>query len=107
LMNGGSASIVEQSLLNILMKELYIMNKNLFDENSGMLLLDEYICEMPSFRKIMEDSVITSDEVMGQSEKVITLLKRLEGVLQPEGKELLIETLCEIAVLYAISTKDV
>lgn len=83
------------------------MNKNLFDEKTGMLLLDEYIYDMPSFRKIMKDGVITRDEVMGQSEKVITLLKRLEAVLQPEEKELLIETLCEIAVLYAISTKDV
>lgn len=83
------------------------MNKKLFDEKTGMLLLDEYICEMPSFRKIMEDSVITEDEVMAQTEKVVELLKRLERVLQPEERELLIETLCEIAVLYAVSRKDI
>lgn len=83
------------------------MSKNLFDEKTGMLLLDEYIYEMPSFRKIMEDGVISSDEVMAQSERVISLLKRLESVLQPEVRELLIETLSEIAVLYAVSRKDI
>lgn len=83
------------------------MSKNLFDEKTGMLLLDEYIYEMPSFRKIMEDGVISSDEVMAQSKRVISLLKRLESVLQPEVRELLIETLSEIAVLYAVSRKDI
>lgn len=82
------------------------MSKKLFDEITGMLLLDEYVYDMPSFKKIIDDGVITSDEVIEQSQKVISLLKKLESELQPETKDLFIETLCEIAVLYAISRKE-
>lgn len=79
------------------------MNKPWFDPQTNTLLLDEYVLEMDSFKKILEDSVITSDEVASQAERVVNLLAKLERMLSPEAKEVATDTLCELAVLYVIS----
>ena len=39
------------------------MSQPWFDSKTGTLLLDEYVSQRPSFRKVMEDSVVTDEEV--------------------------------------------
>ena len=73
-----------------------------FDSETGVLLVDEYIAEMPSFQRITADAVITDEELAGQSERVVTLLHELEDELSPRAKELVTEVLCELAVLDAL-----
>lgn len=80
------------------------MDKPWFDEN-GILLLDEYLIQMPSFKKIMEDGIVSPNEVMEQSHRVVELMKELESRLEPSTRELATRVLCELSVLYAISRK--
>jgi len=75
------------------------MSKPWFDAKTGELLLHEYICEMPSFKDVLADNVITDEEIADQSKKVRMLLQRLEKTLPPETKDLVTETLCELGVL--------
>lgn len=77
-------------------------DKPWFDPEIGFLLLDEYIAEMPSFLKIMEDGIVTDGELVQQGLRVTSLLKELESALPPAAKAVATEALCELAVLHAI-----
>ncbi len=81
------------------------MDRPWFDQDTGILLLDEYVLEMDSYRRIVEDEVITDAELVEQTQRVASLLRRLEEVLSPEAKALATEALCELAVLNALQVK--
>ena len=40
------------------------MDKPWFDQETGTLMLDEYVVEMDSYRRIVEDETITDDELV-------------------------------------------
>lgn len=73
-----------------------------FDE-SGALNIDDLILQQPSFKKIMEDGVVTDEELAEQKERVIALLKKLEQNSTPEQIDQVRELLAEISVLIAIA----
>lgn len=68
----------------------------------GILNLDEIVVERPSFKKIMEDGVVTEQELSEQADKVIALLKRVETELTPEQQELVKDILVEANVMNAV-----
>lgn len=78
---------------------------NTFFDESGTLNIDDLILEQPSFKKIMEDGVVTDDELAEQKERVIVLLKKLEQNLTPEQIDFVRELLSEISVLVAVRNK--
>src|SRR5215217_7866244 len=47
-----------------------------FDRETGTLMLDEYVLEMDSYRRIVEDETITDDELVEQTQRVASLLRR-------------------------------
>ena len=75
---------------------------NVFFNDDGILNLDEAVMEMDSFKKIMEDGIVTDDEVMNQANHVADLLHRIEDTCPPEQSALVKEALSEISVLYAV-----
>lgn len=75
---------------------------NTFFDESGTLNIDDLILECPSFQKIMEDGVVTDEELAEQKERVIALLKKLEQKLLPEQIDQVRELLAEICVLVAV-----
>jgi flagellin-specific chaperone FliS len=81
------------------------MDKPWFDQETGTLLLDQYVVEMDSYRRIVEDEVITDAELVEQTQRVTSLLQRLEETLSPEAKVLVTEALSELAVLNALQVK--
>jgi hypothetical protein len=81
------------------------MDRPWFDQDTGTLLLDEYVLEMDSYQRIVEDELITDAELVEQTQRVASLLQRLEEVLSPEAKALATEALCELAVLNALQVK--
>ncbi len=81
------------------------MDRPWFDQDTGTLLLDEYVVEMDSYRRIVEDEVITDAELAKQTQRVASLLRRLEEALSPTAKSLATEALCELAVLNALQVK--
>lgn len=74
-----------------------------FDQQTGILNLDEQVQLRPSFQKIMDDQKVTAEEVEEQSLLVISLLKELEASLSPADLKKVNNTMVEIGVLYAIS----
>ena len=54
----------------------------LFDKE-GILNIDELVAQRPTFRKIMEDQIVTDDELTNQANLVVNLLKKLEQTLSP------------------------
>ena len=73
----------------------------LFNEN-GILNIDEMIVNNASFKKIMEDGVITDEEVVAQSEKVVALLHEIEAKYNEEQLAEIKNLLVESSVLYAV-----
>jgi hypothetical protein len=73
-----------------------------FDQETDVLLIDEYIVEMDSYKRIVEDGKITDTELLEQTLRVTTLLRELEEALSPEAKALTTEALGEMAVLNAL-----
>lgn len=77
--------------------------KKLFDEETGYLIIDELAMKRDSYQKVLEDNVVTEDELKEQADLVIDYLKRLDQKLDDEEKELVTDLICEMAVLYEIS----
>lgn len=75
---------------------------NTFFDNNGMLNIDELIVEQPSFIKIMEDGVVTEEELLEQSKRVESILKDIENTASPETIEKVRHLLAEVSVLVAI-----
>jgi hypothetical protein len=76
-----------------------------FDQETGTLMLDEYVVEMDSYRRIVEDEAITDDELVEQTQRVTSLLRQLEGALSPETKAIATQALGELTVLNALQVK--
>jgi hypothetical protein len=81
------------------------MSKPWFDAKTGHILFDEYIADMPSFQAIAGDDIVTEEELVQQSARVINLLQRLQSELRPEVLELAGDVFCELAVLHALHAK--
>jgi hypothetical protein len=59
-------------------KEAFLLTERpWFDQETDTLLLDEYVVEMDSYKRIVEDGVITDTEFLEQALRVATLLRRL------------------------------
>ena len=82
-----------------------MMDRPWFDPETGTLTLDEYVVEMDSYKRIVEDETITDTELVEQTRRVTSLLRQLEETLSPEAKAIATETLSELAVLNALQVK--
>ena len=82
-----------------------MMDRPWFDQETGTLMLDEYVVEMDSYRRIVEDETITDAEFVEQTQRVASLLRRLEEALSPEAKAIATEALGELAVLNTLQVK--
>lgn len=81
--------------------------KSLLDKY-GNLNIEDIVVNQPSFKRIIEDGIITEEEIEEQSQRVVAKIKEIESIASPEVKEKMRELLAEMSVLVAISNlKDV
>ena len=73
----------------------------LFNEQ-GFIDIDEMIAQEPSFQKIMQDGIVTDEELQQQSERVVSLLHEVENRLSEEDQLLVKKLFAETNVLSAI-----
>ena len=73
----------------------------LFNEQ-GFIDIDEMIAKEPSFQKIMQDGIVTDNELKQQSELVISLLHEVENRLSEDDQLLIKRLFAETNVLTAI-----
>lgn len=76
--------------------------KEVFFNEDGSLKINEIIMSQPSFVKIMEDGVVTADELEEQSRRVLSIFRKIEDTFNDEQKMLVQELLVESNVLNAI-----
>lgn len=76
--------------------------KNLVDIN-GHINVEKLIMNSPSFKKMMEDNVITDEERAEQAERVIALLNELNETCSEEQADLLRHLMAEFCVLVGIN----
>jgi hypothetical protein len=67
------------------------------------LRLDEIVYESKSFQRIMADEKVTDEEVAAQGNLVVKLFHEIETKLSEKDKELVIQAISELAVLYEIN----
>ena len=69
----------------------------------GMLNLDEAVMNQPTFKKIMEDGIVTEQEIKEQSERIVSILKSMEKNYTEEQQREIKELLVEAGVLFTTS----
>lgn len=74
----------------------------MFFNQNGILNIDEAILNKESFKKIMEDGIVTEEEIKEQSEKVIGLFKDIENKFSEDQLQDIKDLLAETSVLYAV-----
>ena len=77
--------------------------KRLFDEETGYLIIDELAMKRDSYARVLADNVVTEKEIKEQSDLVLDYLKKMDQKLNEEEQEMVIDLICEMAVLYEIS----
>lgn len=73
----------------------------MFFNEKGILNIDEWVANNDSFKKIMEDGIVTDEEVKAQSDKVVSMLKEIEAKYT-EAQLTEIKNLLAESVLYAV-----
>jgi hypothetical protein len=75
--------------------------RKIIDEN-GYLALDEFVADMPSFKRILADNRITDEEFIEQAQHVLTLIRKVDDALDEPERELVWNMLGELAVLFEL-----
>ena len=73
----------------------------MFFTEEGILNIDEMVVNTPSFKNIMQDGIVTADEVKVQSDKIVAMLKTMEAKYNEEQLAEIKTLLVESSVLYA------
>ena len=74
----------------------------MFFNEEGILNIDEMIVNNASFKSIMEDGVVTEEEIKTQAEKLVALLHDMEAKYSEEQLAEIKSLLVESSVLYAV-----
>lgn len=74
----------------------------MFLNEDGTLNISDLITNNESFKTIMEDGIITKNEVDGQFTKVISLLRNMEAKYDASIMEDVRELMAESCIMYAV-----
>ena len=74
----------------------------MFFNEEGILNIDEMVADNASFKNIMEDGVVSEEEIKAQSDKVVALLRNMEAKYSEEQLAEIKNLLVETSVLYAV-----
>lgn len=74
----------------------------MFFNEEGILNIDEMVVNNASFKAIMEDGVITEEEIKAQSDKVVAMLHDMEAKYNEEQLAEIKNLLVESSVLFAV-----
>ncbi len=72
----------------------------LFDEN-GYLNIGDIVANHPSYKAIMEDGIVTDEELKAQADATIVSLRRLQTLCNTEQQSAILDAISEMSVLFA------
>ncbi len=70
---------------------------------NGTIAFDSSVFERPSIRRILDDGIVTEQEMREQTELTSDLYNKLAAELNQEQKQVLGELIDEVGVLFTIS----
>lgn len=73
----------------------------LFDEN-GFLNIGDIVASHPAYKTIMEDGIVTEDELKTQADATIASLRRLQQLCSDEQQGLILDAISDMSVLFAV-----
>ena len=76
--------------------------KSWLDADAQSTLIDDYARELGSFVEAMADGVVDANEVSGQEQRVVSLMKEIEPQLDDATHEQITKLLCEISAYSAM-----
>lgn len=74
--------------------------QTLFDEN-GLLNIAGVIANQPSFKAIMEDGIVTDQELKDQANTTIAALRKVQKLCTDEQQAAVLNAISEMGVLFA------
>lgn len=74
--------------------------KTLFDEN-GLLNIADITKNHPSFKAIMDNGIVTDQELRTQAENTVAALQRVQALCNNEQQAAIVDAFSEMSVLYA------
>lgn len=74
--------------------------QTIFDEN-GLLNISDIVNNLPSYIAIMEDGVVTDQELKEQANATIAALRRLQSLCNEEQQSAILDAISEMSVLFA------
>lgn len=72
----------------------------LFDKD-GILNISDIVVNHPSYKTIMEDGIVTDDELKQQANAAVASLRRLQELCNEEQQSSIVDAISEMAVLFA------
>jgi hypothetical protein len=75
----------------------------MFITENGLLDLDSIIINNSSYQKIMEDGIVTDEEIQEQAKNVDSMLKDMKSKYTPEQFEEVQKLIAEVSVLFVIN----
>lgn len=72
----------------------------LFDKN-GILNIGDIVVNHKSYKSIMEDGIVTDDELKTQADATVASLRRLQKLCNEEQQSAIVDAISEMAVLFA------
>ncbi|MCM1449641.1 MAG: hypothetical protein NC082_04825 [Clostridiales bacterium] len=74
--------------------------QTIFDEN-GFLNISDIIKDHPSYKAIMEDGIVTDEELKTQAEVTLKALHKLQSICNEEQQTAILDAISEMSVLFA------
>lgn len=74
--------------------------QTIFDEN-GFLNISDIVKNHPSYKTIMEDGIVTDQELKRQADAAIASLRALQSLCDEEQQAAILDAIAEMSVLFA------
>ncbi|MDE6339133.1 MAG: hypothetical protein K2K97_05030 [Muribaculaceae bacterium] len=74
--------------------------QTIFDEN-GLLNISDIVKNHSSYKAIMEDVIVTDQELKEQANATINSLRKLQSLCNEEQQRAILDAISEMAVLFA------
>lgn len=74
--------------------------QTIFDEN-GLLNISDIVKNHPSYKAIMEDGIVTDQELKEQAEATLVSLRKLQTLCNEEQQNAIVDAISEMGVLFA------
>lgn len=72
----------------------------MFFNEEGILDLDNFLAGNVSFQRIMEDGVVTAEELADQSDKIVAILRHIEETYSDDQISEVKDLLVEVSALF-------